>query len=56
MFILMILETKSPLIKMISFNLKNKKLIDKKFDRLHEKKKILLTKKFIIYDYSIFVV
>ena len=56
MFISTILKTKSPAIKMYSFNSKNKKMIDKKFDRLHKKEKMSWTEKFTIYDYSIFVV
>ena len=56
MFISMISKAKSFAIKMYSFNSRNKKMIDKKFDRLHEKKKMSWTKKFTIYDYLIFVV
>ena len=41
MFISTISETKSLAIKMYLFNLKNKKMIDKKFNRLHEKEKML---------------
>ena len=56
MFILTISEAKPSAIKMYSFNLKNKKMIDKKFNRLHEKEKISWTKELTIYNYSIFVV
>ena len=56
MFILTISDAKSSAIKMYSFNSKNKKMIDKKFDWLHEKKKMSWTEKFTTYDYSIFVV
>ena len=56
MFILTISDAKSFAIKMYSFNSKNKKMIDKKFDQLHEKKKMSWTKKFTAYDYSVFVI
>ena len=56
MFILTISNAKSFAIKIYSLNLKNKKVIDKKFNRLYEKEKMLWTEKFMIYNYSIFVV
>ena len=56
MFILTISKAKSSAIKIYSFNLKNKKMIDKKFDRLYEKEKMSWTEKFTIYDYLIFVI
>ena len=56
MFISTISNAKPFAIKIYSFNLKNKKMIDKKFDRLHKKKKMSCTKEFTIYNYLIFVV
>ena len=56
MFISTISGTKSLAIKMYSFSLKNKKMIDKKFNRLYEKEKMSWTERFTIYDYLIFVV
>ena len=56
MFILTILNAKSLAIKIYSLNSKNKKMINKKFDWLHEKEKMSWTKRFTIYNYSIFVV
>ena len=56
MFISIISNAKSFAIKIYSFNSKNKEMMNKEFNRLHEKEKILWTEKFKIYDYSIFVI
>ena len=53
----MISDAKSFAIKMYSFNSKkNKKVINKEFNRLHKEKKMLRIKKFIVYNYSMFVI
>ena len=43
-------------VKIYSFSSKNRKMIDKKFDRLYEKEKMSWTEKSTTYDYSIFII
>ena len=56
MFISTISDAKSFAIKIYPLNSKNRKVMNKKFDRLYEKKKMSWTEKFTTYDYLIFVV
>ena len=56
MFISILLYAKSNVNKINFFNSKNKKIINKEFDRFHKKNKLSWIDQFIFYDYSMFVI
>ena len=56
MFISILSNAKSNVNKIYSFNSKNKQMINKKFDRLHKKDKLIWTNQFTSYDYFVFVI
>ena len=56
MFIDTILDAKIESLKIYFVNLQNRKIINKKFDKLHEQDKLRWIIEIIFYDFSIFVV
>ena len=56
MFISILSNAKSNVNKIYFFNSKDKKIINKKFDRFHKKDKLSWTDQFTFYDYSMFVI